>query len=69
MFKALQPRCWRTGIDDVTPKGRLLAAKAHTISTGYNECLGYISAYKQARGGHKNSTTHGYCCQNRVLGF
>ncbi len=33
------------GIDDVTPRSKLLGAKADTIGSGYQECDGFIAAY------------------------
>eukprot|EP00197_Chlamydomonas_leiostraca_P012021 CAMPEP_0202861128 /NCGR_PEP_ID=MMETSP1391-20130828/2625_1 /ASSEMBLY_ACC=CAM_ASM_000867 /TAXON_ID=1034604 /ORGANISM="Chlamydomonas leiostraca, Strain SAG 11-49" /LENGTH=1424 /DNA_ID=CAMNT_0049540457 /DNA_START=102 /DNA_END=4376 /DNA_ORIENTATION=+ len=38
-------RGFSIGVEDVTPRPVLLAAKAKTINTGYTECDGFISAY------------------------
>lgn len=35
------------GVDDVTPRPKLQAAKAETIGSGYSECDGFIAAYKK----------------------
>ncbi len=42
--------CALAGIDDVTPRQKLLAAKADTIGKGYSECETFIAQYKQVRG-------------------
>jgi hypothetical protein len=42
-------RAPRAGVEDVTPRPVLLAAKSKTINSGYSECDGFISAYKKVR--------------------